>query len=1694
MKAKWSGFVVTIAAVAVVPASALDIETVLVGNTGNTGELSGQTYGPDRICGAVDYEYRIGKYAVTAGQYSEFLNAVAGVDTYALYNTSMGSGLGCHIERFDGSGTGAEPYQYRVPSDWANRPVNYVSWADAARFANWLHNGQPTGAQDLTTTEDGAYFLNGVTDNANLLAVTREADWKWAIPSEDEWYKAAYHKNDGDSNNYFDYPTSSDTAPGYVNDSGNLSGTGDPFTEGGTDPGNYATYDGDYGTDGIGSPYWRTEVGEWENSDSPYGTFDQGGNGKEWNEAILYGASRGLRGGAVWDGHYDLLASKRGDGPPSIQSDGVGFRVSEVPEPATLSLLALGALALIRRGRKRRRAPLTRTYLQAHSGKFPEFSLYSRAPSANCISGGRGKGFVIAVSVVLVMGPAAMVSHGATPGFWGIGVNSKPWEISGDGSTVVGFAPNGNAGYWRTDTGWVDLGFYGYAYDASYDGNTIVGWTGGSSSNIAGNDAFRWTVTGALELLPGPANQAYEVSSDGSVVVGAHGVSNHDKMAFYNTSDGGTIDLSALLGLGAAHAGAVSGDGTVVGGSSAGPGFIWSVGDPSAQTVPMAVYALSQDGSVAAGFSGASKGSAITRWTADGGVVALPQLGDLTRTNYNYGYDITADGSIITGYHSQDSQRAVIWDADNGMRFLRDDLEAHLGIDLSDWQLKWAYVSDDGLTFTGAGINPNGQSEGWVAEIPEPATLSLLALGAFLLIRRRRLGRRALPLLVATAALAAGKCARNGKMNGMTDKSRFRSRKSARSKWGLGCARSAVRGFLVALGAGVLIVVVVPMPKAEAAGRLVAWGSNVYGERQVPTGNDFVAVSAGRNQGLALKSDGSLVAWGRNTWGERDVPAGNDFVAISAGGHHGIALKTDGSLVAWGRNDLGETDVPPGNDFVTISAGFDHSLALKADGSIVAWGWNYWGQTDVPNGNDFVAIAAGSTHNVALKADGSLVAWGRSHLGQLNAPPGNDFVGVGSGENAVHTLALRQDGSLVAWGWNADGQCDVPARSDFVAMAGGEKHSLVLLADGSLIAWGTNASGQCDVPAGNEFVAVAAGKNFSLALTPEPGTLSLVALGALALIRRRQRRRGRTKNCAGKSWLILMALAPTYVFSSLPAARGAEVYWDISHGVSDNYRPSGRYSVLVDYLATKGYTFTEGTGALDTADLSNYDILVIANGSCSSIAFTQEQISAIDGYVRAGGGMLVLSDISGSSGTSQIQQVANLFSATVGLSKFPPDDVYSTSLGSHPAVANVGEIYLRYSSTVDAGDLTAYAWYNTMPMLAAGTVGDGRVVLIADGDLFTKPPYYPSYFDKADNHLLAESTFTWLVPEPATFTLLVIGGFVLVRRRRALLLLLVATGLLAAGGGVPALAGQTYWVHDPNTPGNWSDANNWSASVPAGNSTTAIIDNGGIAVLNDASCYCGDVFVGDTFDGTLIQNNGALYVYSIFRSGSTGGGTGLYELHGGGLWTDTLHVGWSAPSEVIQTGGTVGGRHSSDVTLNVLSHGSYHLSGADSEIRAEYLQLQNRGGNGGRFIQDGGSVYAGTQLVVGYVSLSGNPSQYDLNAGQLTTVLTALKSTGDNLMRQVGGKHQTHRLIIEETARYEYGGGQLAVDADLQQDGTFLVSGIGQGIQIGSYQQSVTGSLISGEQRGQATFWRVLSALIGRVRLAAIGRLDHLVP
>jgi formylglycine-generating enzyme required for sulfatase activity len=288
----------------------VNIETVPVGNPGNPNDGS---------YGAVDYEYNIGKYEVSNAEYCEFLNAVATEgDPHGLYDPDMGGGwsnIG-GISR-GGSGTAGNPWVYSTRRNRANRPVSYASWGNAARFVNWLHNGQPDGVQDLTTTEDGAYYLNGATTGAQLLAVVREANWKWAIPTEDEWYKAAYHKNDGVTRNYWEYPTCSNTVP-------------TSEMPGGTDMINGSANYRDPGV--VDSTYFTTERGAYtaKPSDSPYGTFDQGGNIYEWNEATSQGAYRGLRGGTFNADGYQMRAGHRFAYHPAHGSANLGFRVVEV--------------------------------------------------------------------------------------------------------------------------------------------------------------------------------------------------------------------------------------------------------------------------------------------------------------------------------------------------------------------------------------------------------------------------------------------------------------------------------------------------------------------------------------------------------------------------------------------------------------------------------------------------------------------------------------------------------------------------------------------------------------------------------------------------------------------------------------------------------------------------------------------------------------------------------------------------------------------------------------------------------------------------------------------------------------------------------------------------------------------------------------------------------------------------------------------------------------------------------------------------------------------------------------------------------------------------------------------------------------------------------------------------------------------
>jgi formylglycine-generating enzyme len=307
----------------------LTIDTVTVGDAGNAADTT--TYG------AVAYDFNIGKYEVTIGQYTSFLNAVAATDTYSLYNASMATDLNvAGISRSGASGS----YTYAVVNnggDSSNRPITYVSWFDAARFANWMNNGATNGA----STETGAYTLNGATSGVSF---TKNAGATWWIPSEDEWHKAAYYKGGGTNAGYWLYPTQSDSAPG--NNIGGAANQANYYA------GDYAVTQSSTYSDTLN---YLTDAGAFSNSDSAYDTFDQGGNVWEWNDAVI-GSSRGLRGGSWRSNVNGLRSSRRNDLDPTNEREIVGFRVASVPEPSTavLVLMGVGALYLW----KRRRATL----------------------------------------------------------------------------------------------------------------------------------------------------------------------------------------------------------------------------------------------------------------------------------------------------------------------------------------------------------------------------------------------------------------------------------------------------------------------------------------------------------------------------------------------------------------------------------------------------------------------------------------------------------------------------------------------------------------------------------------------------------------------------------------------------------------------------------------------------------------------------------------------------------------------------------------------------------------------------------------------------------------------------------------------------------------------------------------------------------------------------------------------------------------------------------------------------------------------------------------------------------------------------------------------------------------------------------------------------------------------------------------
>ena len=268
----------------------INMDFVTVGNPGNAADTTVMNGGTSGY-GSVGYTYRIGAYDVTAAQWAAVIAADPNVGTAGYWSGSQ--------------------------------PVAGVSWNEAAMFCNWLTTGN---------ADSGYYTIVGGSATPNALSHDAYAalyGTTYFLPTENEWYKAAYY-NPG-TGTYYQYPTGSNSVPTAVY-SGTAAGTAVFYDlNTGVDPSAPADVDNAGGL-------------------SPYGTMGQGGNVWQWNEALIDerpGEYRGLRGGSYdsLNGSYVLVSSYRYGAEPMYGYYDVGFRVASTPEPGSITLLVAGAIA-----------------------------------------------------------------------------------------------------------------------------------------------------------------------------------------------------------------------------------------------------------------------------------------------------------------------------------------------------------------------------------------------------------------------------------------------------------------------------------------------------------------------------------------------------------------------------------------------------------------------------------------------------------------------------------------------------------------------------------------------------------------------------------------------------------------------------------------------------------------------------------------------------------------------------------------------------------------------------------------------------------------------------------------------------------------------------------------------------------------------------------------------------------------------------------------------------------------------------------------------------------------------------------------------------------------------------------------------------------------------------------------------------
>ena len=313
-------FSVALAALACLPlgsvANAEPIQWVTVGDPGNTGTVR---FGSSIEYGAVAASFQIMKYEITNQQYTDFLNSVAATDTYSLYNQLMGSDASFRGGITQSGSAGS--YTYSAKTNMGDKPVNYVSWFDAARMSNWYQNG----ATSSSSTETGAYTLVSGQTSGRAPAVNSVA--MFYVPTIHQSYKAAFYKGGGTDAGYWLFATQSDAVAPVTASSTGIGSAGST--------GHFANFD--RGADWNSQDGNVTTVGT-NGGPSFYGAFDMSGNVFEWIDFTgAAGSGPGFRGGDWYTPVFNQSANSVGsEYDPSYEGVDIGFRLASLASPSAV--------------------------------------------------------------------------------------------------------------------------------------------------------------------------------------------------------------------------------------------------------------------------------------------------------------------------------------------------------------------------------------------------------------------------------------------------------------------------------------------------------------------------------------------------------------------------------------------------------------------------------------------------------------------------------------------------------------------------------------------------------------------------------------------------------------------------------------------------------------------------------------------------------------------------------------------------------------------------------------------------------------------------------------------------------------------------------------------------------------------------------------------------------------------------------------------------------------------------------------------------------------------------------------------------------------------------------------------------------------------------------------------------------------